>query len=1281
MVEYHKNYIIKSLNLKIMRRTYYFKTKGVITLVLFLCMTFVLSSLNYAQVVATVGPIDIDGNPEEWPDVLPPGLGVEGSVYIKDVYNSNVDDQLAQHAKDVNDIDIWHWNYGNTNDKTDIQNVGAAIINHNDTMYLAFFGDRQAPNGDANIGFWLLLDGSAPDTNTFMFSPGHNASPGDILVLSNFLNGGGVPDFRVYQWDGSDPVEITGTTGESAVNTEHHVVPSYTSPDGDEWTFTPKSGSGYEIGLFFEGYIDLTGILTETDLCNATVLFETRNSQSINAQLGDFAAGKFNTSPEPPEIDHDEACADDGAIELCVIGYEAGDVLNWYDVDPSLNPGATPIATGVECINVILTVTTSYWVTATNALGCEGAPAEVVGTIFPEPVLDPLSPTHVSCNGYANGEIEASWTGGTADFRIKLGFAGSWVSPVTSPYSFTGLTAGTYTVYLEDANGCEDSQEVTVNEPNVLGLALTPTGASCFGSSNGSISAVITGTPLSDLEIDIDGGGYSVVAASPVVFNGLAEGNHTVTLRRISDNSCNTFDVAYVSQPDELDLALTPTGATCYGFSNGSISAVITGTPLSDLEIDIDGGGYAAVAASPVVFNGLAEGNHTVTLRRISDNSCNTFDVAYVSQPDELDLALTPTGATCYGYSNGSISAVITGTPLSDLEIDIDGGGYAAVAASPVVFNGLAEGNHTVTLRRISDNSCNTFDVAYVSQPDELDLALTPTGATCYGFSNGSISAVITGTPLSDLEIDIDGGGYAAVAASPVVFNGLAEGNHTVTLRRISDNSCNTFDVAYVSEPDELDLTLTPTDALCFGDNMSISAVITGTPFTDLEIQIDADGWNPVTASPVVFNGLTEGNHVVYLRRISDNNCSTDDNADVYEPTLLTCYTDNIVSATCGESNGQATVYISGGTQPYDILWDNGETGATAYLLSPGFHTVYITDDNDCETECYVTIPDIPCDGFCFYTQGFYGNEGGLGWTIACDQWTALQMMQYVLPSGSEMLGVPANHFSLVSGDITAGGNIFNMLPGGGTPNAIDYGVATYANLSSWGYVPLSTQPSKYGKILNNLLSQSITFYFNLGHNAGAEFHSIDGNMLVTAPSDCDFENVLIASKDTFEIPQTVIDYLGVNNTLGDLYMLAKDVLGDNASGISAADVTMALDAYNNGFDECRAFVEYYTELKSVSDNSGSVYTSEDEISMTAYPNPFSAFATIEFTVPVDMDVTLEVYTLQGQKVETLYSGNAASDVTHKYKFYGKDAHNESVYVYMLKTEDSIEMGKLIMIK
>ncbi len=61
-----------------------------------------------------------------------------------------------------------------------------------------------------------------------------------------------------------------------------------------------------------------------------------------------------------------------------------------------------------------------------------------------------------------------------------------------------------------------------------------------------------------------------------------------------------------------------------------------------------------------------------------------------------------------------------------------------------------------------------------------------------------------------------------------------------------------------------------------------------------------------------------------------------------------------------GKKDGSATIEITGGTQPYSILWDNDETSLTASSLKKGFHDVVITDKNNCKTRQSIEIKREP---------------------------------------------------------------------------------------------------------------------------------------------------------------------------------------------------------------------------------------------------------------------------------------------------------------------------------
>src|SRR5687767_9727444 len=71
--------------------------------------------------------ITVDGNPADWPAVLNNGVAAV-KAFKHDATNTN-DDQFTQGSQDDNVMTTkWRWNFGNTNDKGDIQNTGAALI-------------------------------------------------------------------------------------------------------------------------------------------------------------------------------------------------------------------------------------------------------------------------------------------------------------------------------------------------------------------------------------------------------------------------------------------------------------------------------------------------------------------------------------------------------------------------------------------------------------------------------------------------------------------------------------------------------------------------------------------------------------------------------------------------------------------------------------------------------------------------------------------------------------------------------------------------------------------------------------------------------------------------------------------------------------------------------------------------------------------------------------------------------------------------------------------------
>jgi len=225
-------------------------------------------------------------------------------------------------SKDPLVISGWGWKdaSGGLPDKDNLLHAMSARyndFNQNGTAgtnsYLYFAADRYDNSGDAQIGFWFFQSPVATAANG-AFSGSHVArntatgQHGDVLVLSDFTQGGTQPTIRIYEWVGSGGSDgsldliggdATGVRDCAVVSTDDFCA-SVNPTDGATapWLFKNKSGqTTFAHGEFYEGGINLNNLGLQ-DACFPSFLAETRSSQSTTATLKDFVSGSFqNCSP------------------------------------------------------------------------------------------------------------------------------------------------------------------------------------------------------------------------------------------------------------------------------------------------------------------------------------------------------------------------------------------------------------------------------------------------------------------------------------------------------------------------------------------------------------------------------------------------------------------------------------------------------------------------------------------------------------------------------------------------------------------------------------------------------------------------------------------------------------------------------------------------------------------------------------------------------------------------------------------------------------------------
>src|SRR5262245_7915080 len=905
----------------------------------------------------------------------PPGTcgtpisGLGNTLFVQDSVGPSVgDDPTVFSGQSNTNQDLigvgqnpWHWTAGSTPQKDDLTeayiNVRPASADPNGDTWLVVGAAYRSTSGDKHFDFefnqkGLTLNANHPLTGNGPDGGRTSGTSGDIVVSIDYQQGGASPCVHVRQWR-----NVGGTFQFVQVNAQCPPLPGGTrdtafSAVSAANTATPclvfanspgaNRTNHYDALQFAEAAVNLSCYLPGFDLgafCNtvSTVEVKTRSSGSSGfgeAQLKDFLLAPFSLSTPPvANAGNDQSqCAEaSGPNTFNLSGSCSSGNCGWNQLsgptvtfDPT-QCATTASVTGPGVAKMVLTCSAE--------VGCSAADT-VSLTVNQNPTVTETH-TDVSCNGATDGSIDITVTGGKTPYSFL------WSDGPTIE-DRTGLGAGTYTVTVTDANGCTGTKTVTINAPTAVTLDLTKQDVSCFGASDGSVTATFGGgTP--PYQVQIDAGGFTT-ESSPKTFTGLAAGSHTVDMK--DAHGCAIQKSITVGTPTAVTLDLTKQDVSCFGASDGSVTATFGGgTP--PYQVQIDAGGFTT-ETSPKTFTGLAAGSHTVDMK--DAHGCAIQKSIEVGTPTAVTLDLTKQDVSCFGASDGSVTATFGGgTP--PYQVQIDAGGFTT-ETSPKTFTGLAAGSHTVDMK--DAHGCAIQKSIDVGTPTAVTLDLTKQDVSCFGASDGSVTATFGGgTP--PYQVQIDAGGFTT-ETSPKTFTGLAAGSHTVDMK--DAHGCAIQKSIDVGTPTAVTLDLTKQDVSCFGaSDGSVTATFGGgTP--PYQVQIDAGGFT-TEASPKTFTGLAAGSHTVDMK--DAHGCAIQKSIEVGTPTAVTLDLTKQDVSCFGASDGSVTATFGGGTPPYQVQIDAGgfttETSPKTFTgLAAGSHTVDMKDAHGCAIQKSITV-------------------------------------------------------------------------------------------------------------------------------------------------------------------------------------------------------------------------------------------------------------------------------------------------------------------------------------
>ena len=771
------------------------------------------------------------------------------------------------------------------------------------------------------------------DLNLYLKAPS-----GELLELSTG-NGGGSDNYTNTCFTPTATTPITGSTG--PFTGEFRPEGDWNSLLGAQingpWTLVASDGfAPNDVGEFFSWSITFqstkdiqyswTGSGLSCNDCPAPSANPVNSTNYIVTSLDSYgctysdtiAVIVVNDIPAP-----NVQCADDGSGNL-IFSWEQVDSYTEYEYNVITNGSPsgwqgpvsqyTYTATGLDYgdevtleVRVFVDVNTLTCAQGTGSATCTSLSCLLQASVFGSPV-------DVSCFGGSDGAASVQVQG--AENPVQYFLNGS--STAQANGIFNNLIAGDYQVAVLDGSGCRDTVYFAIAQPELLTADIQiNTLIDCNGNDTGVAQVFPQG----------GNGNYTYQwSTSPVITtataSNLGAGDYSVTVQ--DANGCTATASVMITEPDALEITLTPEDASCAGLADGSIQA-------------FGNGGNGALtytwsnAGSGTQQTNLQAGNYCVTVQ--DANGCQAVACADVGAPTSIIVDSVSTVAVlCNGDDTGRATVYASGGAGNYTYLWDDGLAQIGQTATMLPAN-----NYNVTIT--DANGCQAIAQATVNEPDALSLSFNVEDVACTGGSDGASTATVSGG-VAPYTYTWQNGQTGLTATN------LAAGAYGLTVT--DHNACQLAGTTNVDEPDKaVEAEVVQTRMGCFGakDN-EVSVMATGGAGTGYTY-LWSDG--QTTATAVGLDSLpysvlvTDGNGCEAEAAITPSDLDQIDFFIITTTPSCNGYTDGRLGI--NEIYGGAGVVI----QDYNIAWSTGATGPTAENLAGGqVYSVTVTDNQGC---------------------------------------------------------------------------------------------------------------------------------------------------------------------------------------------------------------------------------------------------------------------------------------------------------------------------------------------
>lgn len=561
--------------------------------------------------------------------------------------------------------------------------------------------------------------------------------------------------------------------------------------------------------------------------------------------------------------------------------------------------------------------------------------------------------TIIEFNAFLNspqtGGATANITGGTPPYTIN------WTTtPTQSGTSATGVSPGTYSCIVTDAQGCTETKTFTISGNSTLNFTASETDATGCGLNDGTLSVSgVTGS-TGTVTYSWSPGGWTTATV-----NNVPPGTYLLTIN--DGANCPKDTTITVGGVPSINVTATITNLTCAYDLNGGATASATG----------GAGPYTYTwNTSPVqtgaTVTGLSKGFYTVT--GTDANGCKgTFSFS-ISAPNPLVLTMSKVNPLCSQGTTGTATVSASGgTGALTYLWSTNAANQNTVTATNL------KGNQTYTVTVTDANGCTATGSVSLTDPAQINHdVLDKSTIDCSGTFVGAAEIVASGGTGSL--------SYAWTCTSAVtaIVNNLPVG--TCTVVTTDGNGCTAQDTITIINPGVMSITAssTPSCGSSTDGTATVKPIGGATPYYYL--------WNTGGATTQSISGLSPGS--TYTITVTDKSgCTATSSVTIGNSGAVSL--SSVVTPGCN-NNSAIDLSVSGGTPGYIYTWSSGQnTQDISGLAGNVYYKVTVWDANNCfgslttfisKNGCNPTVIIIPNvftpngdgnnDIFYFYTEG-----------------------------------------------------------------------------------------------------------------------------------------------------------------------------------------------------------------------------------------------------------------------------------------------------------------------